>query len=146
MSSKAFSLLAFTTAIFSGGAAASPAPVHPFVADLGTRASAAAPNITLCSAPEFNGICLFPSVVSDACVDLTGGMAVLNKELSSARIPAGFVCTFFTQSGCTTITTADSRDELGLAGGSYPAFSMAIGIAGPQNFEDIPSSYSCSPL
>ncbi|KAK7435119.1 hypothetical protein VKT23_019812 [Stygiomarasmius scandens] len=152
MFSKLFFILAPLTAttVLHGGVSAFPAlDVRSLMGDtvqLDARATAAAPTITLCTSREFLGTCLSPSVVSDTCIDLTGGMTILNKELSSAIIPAGFVCTFFTQFGCTTVAESDSQDQLGLVGGSYPDFSSITGVDVVQDFEDVPSSYSCSPL
>ncbi|THU83832.1 hypothetical protein K435DRAFT_870892 [Dendrothele bispora CBS 962.96] len=126
---------------------AAPAPIHAVEpTGIVKRAQDASPTVTLCTGPGFTSICVMPAVVSDECVNLTGGLTTLNKELSSAVIPGGFICTFFTNFGCTTASAQDSRDELGLSGGSYPHFSEVVGIAGTVNFEDVPSSYSCSPV
>ncbi|THU77762.1 hypothetical protein K435DRAFT_738219 [Dendrothele bispora CBS 962.96] len=110
------------------------------------RAADASPTMTLCTAVQFGGICLNLPVVSDSCTSFTGGLTTLNEEVSSAVIPAGFICTLFNQFGCTTSSAADSRDEVGLVGGSYPNFGSVVGIAGVQNFNDMASSISCSPL
>ena len=55
----------------------------------------ASPTITLCTAAQFGCICVSPAVVSDTCVNFTGGLTTLNEEVGSAIIPAGFICTFF---------------------------------------------------
>lgn len=39
--------------------------------------------------------CIDIPVVSDACINFTGGLTFFNKEVSSAKVPGGFVCTFF---------------------------------------------------
>ncbi|KAK7435113.1 hypothetical protein VKT23_019806 [Stygiomarasmius scandens] len=138
-------LVALTTAVL--GVVASPAPIHAVESvELGARAPAASPTITLCTAVNFGGTCIQLPVVSDSCTNFTGGLTVLNKELSSAVIPGGFICTLFTDFGCSTASSQDSRDEAALVGGSYPNFSQLNGIAGIQNFNDVPSSFSCSPL
>jgi len=96
MSSKAFSLCVLTTAILSRGVAASPAPgssplrgwscgtgresCRMYIMSRYDTSKLTLRGVTPCSASNFTGICLFPSIVSDACVDLTGGMAVLNKD------------------------------------------------------------------
>ena len=84
MFSARFALTALTTVL----AVASAAPT----AELETRAAA---EITVCTAVNFGGTCVTLSVVSDECTDLTGGLSILNKEISAAVIPDGFICTFF---------------------------------------------------
>ncbi|KAK7435116.1 hypothetical protein VKT23_019809 [Stygiomarasmius scandens] len=143
MFSKVF-LVTLTAAL---SVVASPAPIHAVEAvELGARAPTASPTVTLCTAVNFGGICIQLPIVSDSCTSFTGGLTILNKELSSAIIPGGFICTLFAQSGCTTASSQDSRDEVALVGGSYPNFSVLNGIAGLQNFNDVPSSFVCSPL
>jgi hypothetical protein len=44
---------------------------------------------------NFQGPNINVPVVSEQCVDFTGGLTLMNKDLSSAVIPGGFVCTFF---------------------------------------------------
>ncbi|KAJ7707492.1 hypothetical protein B0H17DRAFT_1032865 [Mycena rosella] len=52
--------------------------------------------ITVCSGESGPPTgCLTISVVSDSCVNLTGGLSFLNKEISWTQVPAGFVCTFY---------------------------------------------------
>ena len=55
----------------------------------------AAAQITLCSAVNFQGTCIPVSVVADDCVNLDGGLTILNKELSSVKVPGGMICTLF---------------------------------------------------
>ncbi|KAJ7122186.1 hypothetical protein C8R44DRAFT_735899 [Mycena epipterygia] len=60
-----------------------------------------APTITVCTgsiSPQ-NGCVAIP-VVSDPCINFTGGLSFLNKEVSNAEVPGGFVCTFFEYGGC----------------------------------------------
>ncbi|KAJ7697986.1 hypothetical protein B0H14DRAFT_3037825 [Mycena olivaceomarginata] len=45
--------------------------------------------------------CAAIPTVSDTCVNLTGGLSFLNKEISTATVLGGFVCTFFQDFGCT---------------------------------------------
>ena len=84
MFSARFVLTALTTVL----AVALAAPT----AELETRAAA---EITVCTSANFEGTCIALSVVSDECTDLTGGLSILNKEISAAVIPDGFICTFF---------------------------------------------------
>ncbi|KAJ6586009.1 hypothetical protein B0H19DRAFT_1250752 [Mycena capillaripes] len=86
-------------------------------------------------------------VVSDACINLTGGLSFLNKEISQAIIPGGFVCTFFQDFGCIATGTgnAPTNSEVVLFSGTW-ALSNAPGLSGPVNFNDLTSSISCSPL
>lgn len=49
--------------------------------------------IEICS--SVNSGCVDLPVVSDSCVNLTGGLSFLNKEISFATIPGGLICTFF---------------------------------------------------
>ncbi|KAK7436430.1 hypothetical protein VKT23_019142 [Stygiomarasmius scandens] len=115
-------------------------------ADLDARSADASPTITLCTAGLTTGACYQLPVVSDQCVSLTGGLTILNKEISSAIIPNGFLCTLFASFGCATANAANSHDEIGLVGGSYPNFFVLTGISGTQDFNDMTSSFSCSPL
>ena len=55
----------------------------------------AAVTIKLCTAVNLGGTCATLTAVPDQCVSLTGGLSILNKEISSAVIPGGFICTFF---------------------------------------------------
>ncbi|KAJ7023732.1 hypothetical protein C8F04DRAFT_1193149 [Mycena alexandri] len=56
----------------------------------------ASPTITACSStinpPDG---CTIISVVSASCINLTGNLSSLNKEVSWVQVPDGFVCTFF---------------------------------------------------
>jgi hypothetical protein len=50
--------------------------------------------VTVCS----DGVsvrCAAVPLVSDTCVNLTGGLSFLNKKISIATVPGGSVCTFF---------------------------------------------------
>ncbi|KAF9013812.1 hypothetical protein BDZ89DRAFT_1142446 [Hymenopellis radicata] len=111
--------------------------------------AAAAPlapaTVTVCSGSlnPPNG-CVTVPVVSDSCVNLTGGLSFLNKEISNAQVPGGFVCTFFEDFGCLN-GGQNEHDVAVLTGGSW-AFSHVQGISGTQNFNDLTSSFSCSPV
>ncbi|KAJ6576677.1 hypothetical protein DFH09DRAFT_1149997 [Mycena vulgaris] len=105
----------------------------------------AAPIITVCSGSitPRNG-CVDIPVVSAACINLTGGLSFLNKEISNAQVPGGFVCTFFEDFGCLN-GGVNSHDVAVLTGGTWDMFN-AHGIASNQNFNDLTSSISCSPV
>ncbi|KAJ7476003.1 hypothetical protein FB451DRAFT_1557824 [Mycena latifolia] len=105
----------------------------------------AAPTITTCSGSlnPPNGCVTIP-VVSDQCINFTGGLSFLNKEVSNAEVPAGFVCTFFEDFGCLNGGVND-HDVAILTGGTWDMFNVH-GIASNQNFNDLTSSISCSPV
>ncbi|THV03342.1 hypothetical protein K435DRAFT_835915 [Dendrothele bispora CBS 962.96] len=138
MFSKAL-IVATLTATLSVGA--SPAPIKAV-----ERAADATPTVTLCTAVGFGGICVPIPANTGNCIDFLGGLTILNKEVSSAMIPPGFVCTFYSEFGCDTAGSSDSRDEIGLIGGSYPNFHAVPGINGQQDFNDMASSISCGPI
>jgi hypothetical protein len=77
---------------------AKPAPVGNLVpvSRLTIYAQLVSATITVCtgslSPPQG---CLDIPVVSDACINFIGGLTFFNKEVSSAKVPGGFVCTFF---------------------------------------------------
>ncbi|KAJ7784024.1 hypothetical protein B0H14DRAFT_2474120 [Mycena olivaceomarginata] len=91
-------------------------------------------------------MCARPTV-SDTCVNLTGGLSFLNKEISTATVPGGFVCTFFQDFGCTRLGTgnAGTDSQVFLTQGTWNFFSVP-GLSGITNFNDLTSSFSCSPL
>ncbi|KAJ7437993.1 hypothetical protein B0H11DRAFT_2359155 [Mycena galericulata] len=76
-----------------------------------------------------------------------GGLSFLNEEISAAIIPDGFVCTFFDDFGCISEGTGNSGTdtEVVLQEGSYDFFDVE-GLSGPEDFNDLTSSFSCSPV
>ncbi|KAJ7707504.1 hypothetical protein B0H17DRAFT_1191988 [Mycena rosella] len=101
--------------------------------------------ITVCSgtiSPP-NG-CLTISVVSDSCVNLTGGLSFLNKEISFAQVPNGFVCTFYQDFGC--LNGGVNGHDVAILTGGTTNLANARGIASNQNFNDQTSSITCSPI
>ncbi|KAJ6527673.1 hypothetical protein B0H19DRAFT_1243189 [Mycena capillaripes] len=100
----------------------------------------ASPSITACSGtinpPDG---CASISVISAICINLTGNLSSLDKAVSWAQVPDGFVCTFFHNGG------VNAHDVAVLEGGTWD-MSDVQGIGGPQNFNDQTSSISCSPL
>ncbi|KAJ6548908.1 hypothetical protein B0H19DRAFT_1074768 [Mycena capillaripes] len=91
--------------------------------------------------------CVTVPVVSDSCNDLTGGLSFLNKEISWAVVPGGFICTFFQDFGCIATGTgnAPTDSSVVLQQGTWDMFSVP-GLSGTTNFNDLTSSFSCSPL
>ncbi|KAF8133512.1 hypothetical protein K438DRAFT_1998140 [Mycena galopus ATCC 62051] len=124
-------------AIAAVSASAAPANAGP-----APRASA---SIEVCSGsldpPE--GCASLP-IVSDSCINFVGGLTFFNKEVSSAEVPGGFVCSFFENFGCLS-EGGETLDVVLLTGGSWN-LQTAQGISGTQNFEDLTSSLSCSPV
>ncbi|KAJ7847807.1 hypothetical protein B0H14DRAFT_2768885 [Mycena olivaceomarginata] len=102
--------------------------------------------VTVCSGGPGVGCAPVPTV-SDTCVNLTGGLSFLNKEISTATVPGGFVCTFFQDFGCTASGTgnAGTDSQVFLTQGTWNFFSVP-GLSGITNFNDLTSSFSCSPL
>ncbi|KAJ7236942.1 hypothetical protein C8J57DRAFT_1667783 [Mycena rebaudengoi] len=117
---------------FASIAAASALAVGP-TPDVGTT-------VTLCTDPNGVSGCLNIPVNSDTCRSLTGGFSFLNDGVSTAKIPAGFICTFFDAVGCVSNT---DTDVVFLQGGSWN-LNAVPGIAGTVNFNDKTSSFTCS--
>ncbi|KAJ7137516.1 hypothetical protein C8R43DRAFT_1132115 [Mycena crocata] len=118
-------------------AASSASPTGP--------APLASATITVCSgtiSPPRG--CVTIPVVSQSCISLTGGLSFLNKEISNASVPGGFVCTFYEDFGCSN-DGGNGHDEAVLTGGTWN-MAYVQGIAGSQNFNDLTSSITCSPL
>ncbi|KAJ7037616.1 hypothetical protein C8F04DRAFT_1091893 [Mycena alexandri] len=129
-------LLASTLAAVLAFAAAAPAKPSPEVPA----------TIEVCSGNcPTGGVTL--TVVSDDCINLTGGLSFLDKEISQAIVPGGFVCTFFQDFGCIASGTgnAPTNSEVVLTGGTW-SLSHAPGLSGTINFNDLTSSISCSPI
>ncbi|KAJ7101555.1 hypothetical protein B0H15DRAFT_796322 [Mycena belliarum] len=127
----------FALAVVALATIVSAAPAKP-VADVSA-------SITACSGGGTG--CVTVPVVSDSCVNLTGGLSFLNKEISQFTVPGGFVCTLFQDFGCTASGTgnAGSDSEVVLTQGTWNMF-FAPGLSGTTNFNDLTSSFSCSPV
>ncbi|KAF7350855.1 hypothetical protein MSAN_01647600 [Mycena sanguinolenta] len=91
--------------------------------------------------------CINIPVISDSCINFTGGFSFLNKEISAAVVPNGFICTFFQDFGCIASGTgnAGTDSEVILQGGTWNFFAVP-GLSGTENFNDLTSSFVCSPL
>ncbi|KAJ7589876.1 hypothetical protein C8J56DRAFT_1025200 [Mycena floridula] len=137
MLSAKFILAAFSTFVAVSAA--------PGAEALGHRSEQASATITVCSGSVSPAQgCVTVPVVSDSCINLTGGLSFLNKEISGAKIPAGFVCTFFEDFGCLN-GGVNHHDVAVLTGGTW-SLGKVQGIAGTQSFNDLTSSISCSPV
>ncbi|KAF8981150.1 hypothetical protein BDQ17DRAFT_1263243, partial [Cyathus striatus] len=98
------------------------------------------PTVEVCTGsinPQ-NGCVTIP-VVSEQCVDFTGGLTFLDKQVSNAEIPDGFVCV---ATDCKSVTQGDS---VVLNGGTWNFFNVP-GANGQTNFNDMTSSFICSAL
>ncbi|KIJ46861.1 hypothetical protein M422DRAFT_249604 [Sphaerobolus stellatus SS14] len=111
---------------------------------LNARKADVSATIEVCTDANFGGSCVTIPVVSDQCIDFTGGLAFLNEAISSAVIPDGFVCFFFEEFDCAD-SGSSSGDEVTLQGGTFPDFEAIQGIFGSPSFNDLASSLSCSP-
>ncbi|KAJ7766272.1 hypothetical protein B0H14DRAFT_3592631 [Mycena olivaceomarginata] len=102
--------------------------------------------VTVCSGGVGVGCANVPTV-SDACVNLIGGLTFLNKEISTAVVPGGLVCTFFQDLGCTAsgVVNAGTDSQVFLTQGTWD-LREAPGLSGITNFNDLTSSFSCSPI
>ncbi|KAJ6522343.1 hypothetical protein DFH09DRAFT_1097231 [Mycena vulgaris] len=111
-------------------------------ADIGPDASE---NLTLCTNNNFVGACLAIPIVPDGCQSFIGGFTIMNKELSSAVIPDGFILLSPVPRdfGCLS-TGSNGQDEVALQGGSFANFAAIPGVFAAQNFDNDASSYSCS--
>ncbi|KAK7435117.1 hypothetical protein VKT23_019810 [Stygiomarasmius scandens] len=102
-------------------------------------------NLTLCTGVDFGGTCI--DVPAFGCVNLVGGLTVLNNEISSAVVPARINCTLFSAFGCLTVNSADSGavGQITLPSGSYPNFFEITvdGEPGSVAFNDETSSFVC---
>ncbi|KAJ7585989.1 hypothetical protein C8J56DRAFT_889555 [Mycena floridula] len=108
------------------------------------RSGQASATITVCSGSisPAQG-CVTVPVVSASCINLTGGLTFLDKEISSASVPAGFL-TISRDFGCLN-GGVNHHDVAVLTGGTWN-LAKVQGIAGTQNFNDLTSSFSCSPV
>ncbi|KAJ7738902.1 hypothetical protein B0H14DRAFT_2407826 [Mycena olivaceomarginata] len=96
--------------------------------------------VTVCSDGVGVG-CLLVPIVSDTCVNLTGGLSFLNKKISTATVANGFVCTC-TASG---VVNAGTDSQVFLTAGTWN-MGHVPGLSGTTNFNDLTSSFSCSPI
>ncbi|KAF9553484.1 hypothetical protein CPC08DRAFT_754210 [Agrocybe pediades] len=109
---------------------------------LSVRHTDASPNVQVCTGGDGIG-CITIPVSSDSCVNFTGGFSFLNKEVSSAVIPAGFVCTFFSQFGC--LSSQGGLDTVVLPGGTWDFFHVPGTASNDIDFNDLSSSFICTP-
>ncbi|KAJ7588620.1 hypothetical protein C8J56DRAFT_1077853 [Mycena floridula] len=129
-----FILTAFSTFIAVSAA--------PGVA-LDHRSEQASPSITICSGSASPAIgCVTIAIVSDSCINLTGALFFLNKEISGVTVPGGFVCLFFEDFGC--VNGGVNGHDVAVLGAGTWLLRFVQGIAGTQSFDDLTSSISCS--
>ncbi|KAJ7766273.1 hypothetical protein B0H14DRAFT_2402988 [Mycena olivaceomarginata] len=102
--------------------------------------------VIICSGGVGAG-CAFVPTMSDTCINLTGGLSFLNKEISTAIVPGGFICTFFQDFGCTAsgVVNAGTDSQVFLGAGTWNFFAVP-GLSGTTNFNDLTSSFTCSPI
>ncbi|KIM36010.1 hypothetical protein M413DRAFT_428109 [Hebeloma cylindrosporum] len=105
------------------------------------RATEASVTIQICTGNVGAAGCVTIPVVSDTCINFTGGLTFLNKEVSGAVIPGGFICTFAADFGC----DVPQGGGVTLTSGSWSMFSVP-GTAGLIDFNDQASSFTCSPV
>ncbi|KDR73354.1 hypothetical protein GALMADRAFT_72951, partial [Galerina marginata CBS 339.88] len=98
--------------------------------------------LLLCTAPNFGGFCASLPFMDQKCICFTGGLTILNKEVSSAIIPQGIACTFFEAFSC--FSSAPQLSDEVVVNGSTSDFASLLGISGTQNFTDLSSSFVCS--
>ncbi|KAF9439623.1 hypothetical protein P691DRAFT_690212, partial [Macrolepiota fuliginosa MF-IS2] len=103
----------------------------------------ASPNIQVCTGSMGVGCVTIP-ISSPSCISFMQGLSFLNKEVSSAVVPDGFVCTFFKQSSC--LSAQGGTDAVILQGGSWNFIAGVSGTASTVNFNDLSSSFICSPV
>ncbi|KAJ7797011.1 hypothetical protein B0H14DRAFT_3887300 [Mycena olivaceomarginata] len=102
--------------------------------------------ITVCSGGVGVG-CAGILTVSDNCINLTGGLSFLNKKISTAVVPGVMICTFFQDFGCTAsgVHNAGTDSQVFLGQGTWNFFAVP-GLSGTTNFNDLTSSFTCSPI
>ncbi|KAJ7611179.1 hypothetical protein FB45DRAFT_843973 [Roridomyces roridus] len=98
------------------------------------------PTITVCTGTLHPSTgCAEIPVLSADCINLVGGLSFFNQEISSAEVPAGFVCTFFRW------VSSKKSGEVLLTGGVWELESVP-GLSGMENFDKMTSSLVCSPI
>ncbi|KAF8955844.1 hypothetical protein BDZ97DRAFT_1764414 [Flammula alnicola] len=80
------------------------------------------PIVAVCTGTVVPSVgCVGIHVVADTCVDFTGGRTEFNHAVSGVQTPNGFICTFFQNFACESLTLTDS---VVLAG----TFNLASGL------------------
>ncbi|KAJ7843380.1 hypothetical protein B0H13DRAFT_1909411 [Mycena leptocephala] len=112
--------------------AVKPTPLEPLTIEVCLDSDA--------SGPPNN--CFDISFDTDNCVPLLGNLGFLNKQLSWVQVPNGFICTLFRDSGC---IGEGINENMVLQSGTWDLTNVP-GHAGSISFNDLTSSFSCSPL
>ncbi|KAJ3552710.1 hypothetical protein NP233_g12815 [Leucocoprinus birnbaumii] len=132
--------------VVAGAALAAPASDTQTIQERAAEADFTVQLVMLCFNANFIG-CVTVPVVSDLCVNLAGGLAGWNNDVSSINIPLGFVCTFYDNFNCLPSGTPDNGDSVTLQGGSYSSLvSIPDDNGANVNFDNRVSSFLCSPL
>ncbi|KAF7333773.1 hypothetical protein MVEN_02334000 [Mycena venus] len=96
--------------------------------------------VTICENIDSPQQCVTLPVNADTCIDLTGGLDPWNNAISIVDVPQGFACSFFDQFDC---VSNGNNDVVFLQTGETNMFN-AEGFQGPQNFNDLASSFTCA--
>ncbi|KAF8999937.1 hypothetical protein BDQ17DRAFT_1543398 [Cyathus striatus] len=141
MASSASAAALSAAAAQSTATAATAASVAVVTSAADTRSIELSPMVVVCtgSITPHNGCVTIP-ISNDECVNFTGGLTFLNKEVSNAEIPSGLVCTFFSALKC---KSSSSDDIVVLNGGTWNFFKVP-GRNGQTNFNDKASSFICT--
>ncbi|KAJ7279391.1 hypothetical protein C8J57DRAFT_1502050 [Mycena rebaudengoi] len=102
--------------------------------------------VVVCGASTGADGCRQISVNSAACQSFNGRLSFLNNTVSTAKIPLGFVCTFFDAEECTSKADSKADSDVVLLDGGTWDFSSVPGISGTVDFTDRASSFTCSPV
>ncbi|KAJ7704245.1 hypothetical protein B0H14DRAFT_2548139 [Mycena olivaceomarginata] len=94
--------------------------------------------VTVCTGGVGVGCAAIP-IVSDTCVNLSGGLSFLNKQIATAIIPGAFALY------CMLHRQGKHCSEVVLRRGTWNFFNVP-GPSGTTNFNDLTSSLTCSPI
>ncbi|KAJ7585921.1 hypothetical protein C8J56DRAFT_1086075 [Mycena floridula] len=124
----------FILAAFSTFVAVSAAPGADV---LGHPSEQASPTITVCTDINLTGGCDTLPVLGDRCINLSNEF---NKEVLSAKVPAGFICIFFEAASCL------NADNIAILVGptTYRDLRRAPGRHGTIDLNDRANSLNCN--
>jgi hypothetical protein len=98
------------------------------------------------TAQDYRGASVVIPVSGMGCISFVGGLSILNKEVSSIKVPRGLVVTLFEGFGCYLDESSQGRDSAVLPAGDYPNLQNAPNRFGPVDFDNVASSFLASPL
>ncbi|PPR06446.1 hypothetical protein CVT26_006460 [Gymnopilus dilepis] len=84
------------------------------------------PTVTICI---FSGSgCIPIPVTSSNCIDLTGGLTILNDNVGLVTAPQGFICDFFPAFGCSSFasTAIIGTGSAQFVSPGFPSFSSFL--------------------